>query len=179
VFKNLYVKWIFVAAFALCGALIVTGCGGGGSNTSAVKEAEQHGEEKKEEEDKENRLEGEIEELKQEREREKQQALRQLRRQRHHEAHHSAPSPSPAPAPEPAPQTSESERSSCGGSLSVGPDTSCGFAENVRSEYEFEIGEGSGTVYAYSEANNETYEMFCTSAPHECTGAISAKVYFP
>ena len=73
----------------------------------------------------------------------------------------------------------ESERSSCGGSLSVGPDTSCPFAENVRAEYESEIGSGSGTVYAYSPANNEVYEMFCSSAPHECTGAISASVFFP
>lgn len=73
----------------------------------------------------------------------------------------------------------ESERSSCGGSLSVGPETSCPFAENVRAAYEGEIGSGSGTGYAYSPANNEVYEMFCTGAPHECTGAISASVFFP
>lgn len=48
-----------------------------------------------------------------------------------------------------------------------------------RSEYENEFGEGSGTVYAYSAANNEIYEMFCTAAPHECSGAINATVFFP
>ena len=82
-------------------------------------------------------------------------------------------------APSPAPPPPQSSRSSCGGSLSVGPDTTCEFAENVELEYEREMGSGSGSVVAYSPANNETYDMFCTAAPHECSGAIDATVFFP
>jgi hypothetical protein len=85
----------------------------------------------------------------------------------------------PNPAPSPAPAPAQSSHSSCGGSLSVGPDTTCEFAENVEREYEREIGSGSGSVIAYSPANNENYEMVCSAAPHECTGAINATVYFP
>lgn len=72
-----------------------------------------------------------------------------------------------------------SERTSCGGTLEVGPDTTCEFAANVRAAYESEVVSGPGEVLAYSPANEEVYEMFCTAAPHECTGAISARVYFP
>jgi hypothetical protein len=88
----------------------------------------------------------------------------------------SAPNPAPSPAPTPV---SEGP-TSCGGDLTAGPSTSCPFAENVRAEYEDEIGVGSGSITAYSPANNEVYEMFCTAgSPHECTGAIDASVYFP
>jgi hypothetical protein len=69
---------------------------------------------------------------------------------------------------------------SCGGELSVGPSTTCPFAENVRAAYEEELGAGSGIVYAYSPATNKLYEMQCTAGtPHVCTGGNSASVYFP
>jgi hypothetical protein len=70
--------------------------------------------------------------------------------------------------------------SSCGGDLSVGPNTTCGFAQNVEAEYREYIGSGSGTVYPYSPSTGKTYAMYCTAgAPHVCTGGNEASVYFP
>jgi len=69
---------------------------------------------------------------------------------------------------------------SCGGSLSVGPSTTCAFAENVEYQYYAEIGSGSGTISAYSPATERVYSMYCTAgAPHECTGGNNASVFFP
>jgi hypothetical protein len=69
---------------------------------------------------------------------------------------------------------------SCGGSLSVGPNTTCEFAQNVENDYYAEIGSGSGTVDSYSPAKDRYYSMYCTSgSPHECTGGNNASVYFP
>jgi hypothetical protein len=69
---------------------------------------------------------------------------------------------------------------SCGGELSVGPSTTCPFAENVRAAYEEELGTGSGIVYAYSPVTKKLYEMLCTAGtPHVCTGGNDASVYFP
>jgi hypothetical protein len=65
----------------------------------------------------------------------------------------------------------------CGGGLSVGPNTTCGFAENVRSAYERS---GSDVVTAYSPATGRNYTMYCTdTSPHTCTGGNNAAVYFP
>jgi hypothetical protein len=70
--------------------------------------------------------------------------------------------------------------SSCGGSLSVGPNTTCAFAENVEYEYFSEIGSGSGSVVAYSPVTEKLYTMYCTAGePHECTGGNNASVFFP
>lgn len=83
-------------------------------------------------------------------------------------------------APSAGPPPVSTGPTSCGNNLTAGPSTSCPFAENVRLEYEDEIGVGSGSITAYSPANNEVYEMFCTAgSPHECSGAIDATVYFP
>lgn len=69
---------------------------------------------------------------------------------------------------------------SCGGELSVGPATTCPFAENVRAAYEKELGSGSGIVYAYSPVTEKLYEMQCTAGtPHVCAGGNNASVYFP
>ena len=66
---------------------------------------------------------------------------------------------------------------SCGGNLSVGPNTTCAFAENVRAAYE---SQGPGTVTAYSPVTHGTYSMTCTSGPPvACTGGNDASVYFP
>lgn len=154
-------RWVRVGAtlgVVLIAAVGLAACGGGASDQE-IAAAEKRGRVQKAEKEKERKLEREIHQLKKERDEEKR-----------------AGAASPAAAVPPAPP---SERSSCGGGLSVGPDTTCAFAENVRSEYEIEIGSGSGTVYAYSEANDEIYEMFCTASPHECSGAINATVYFP
>ena len=154
-------RWIrtaSVVAVLLVASIALSACGGGASD-SEIASAEKRGREFKAEKEKERKLEREIHELKREREQEK-----------------NGGASSPAAA---VPTAPPSERTSCGGSLSVGPETTCPFAENVRAEYENEIGEGSGTVFAYSAANDEIYEMFCSAAPHECSGAISATVYFP
>jgi hypothetical protein len=64
--------------------------------------------------------------------------------------------------------------------LYVGPNTTCGFAANVRSDYYGEIGSGSGTVDSYSPTTGNIYSMYCTAgAPHVCTGGNNASVYFP
>src|SRR6476469_3547407 len=69
---------------------------------------------------------------------------------------------------------------SCGGSLSVGPSTTCAFAENVEYQYYAEIGSGSGTISAYRPATERASSMYCTAgAPHECTGGNNASVFFP
>jgi hypothetical protein len=69
------------------------------------------------------------------------------------------------------------DTSGCGRGLVVGPNTSCGFAENVRAEYNRS---GAGWINVYSPATGRTYDMFCTSSsPHVCTGGNNAAVYFP
>jgi hypothetical protein len=66
---------------------------------------------------------------------------------------------------------------SCGDGLSVGPNTTCAFAESVRSAYE---SDGPGTVVAYSPVTGQTYVMSCSSGPSVvCTGGNDASVYFP
>jgi hypothetical protein len=72
---------------------------------------------------------------------------------------------------------STSNQSSCGGGLSVGPDTTCEFAEAVQSAYQ--SSGGSSTVEAYSAVTKKDYEMTCvTGARVTCTGGIGASVYF-
>lgn len=67
-------------------------------------------------------------------------------------------------------------RSSCGGDLTVGPNTSCPFAQSVRSKYP-----GSDAPFeVYSSVTRQTYTMRCTTgSPHVCTGGNNASVYFP
>ncbi|MDX6603092.1 MAG: hypothetical protein QOF13_2294 [Solirubrobacterales bacterium] len=92
---------------------------------------------------------------------------------------HASNGPNTSPPPGTPPATS-GEGSSCGGGLSVGPNTTCGFAENVEADYFTEIGSGSGTVVSYSPTTGRLYSMYCTAgAPHECTGGNNASVYFP
>jgi hypothetical protein len=69
---------------------------------------------------------------------------------------------------------------SCGGDLSVGPNTSCPFAENVRDEYE-QSGGGNVIVRAFSPTTGVTYEMACgtTGETIVCTGGNDASVFFP
>jgi serine/threonine protein kinase len=68
--------------------------------------------------------------------------------------------------------------SSCGGDLSVGPDTSCPFAKNVEQAYAQSAG-GENEVTAYSPTTGISYVMKCTGgSPHVCTGGKGATVYF-
>ena len=65
----------------------------------------------------------------------------------------------------------------CGNELTVGPDTTCSFAENVRAKYDEA---GPGTYEIYSPVTEKTYEMTCsTGTPVTCTGGNNASVYFP
>ena len=65
----------------------------------------------------------------------------------------------------------------CGNQLTVGPDTTCSFAENVRSKYDED---GAGTYEVYSPVTEKTYSMTCSpGTPVVCTGANNASVYFP
>jgi len=84
------------------------------------------------------------------------------------------------PPPSGSSSTSSGGSTSCGGSLSVGPNTTCGFAASVEADYYSEIGSGSGTVYSYSPTTGRYYTMYCSAgAPHVCTGGNDASVYFP
>jgi hypothetical protein len=77
-----------------------------------------------------------------------------------------------------SPGESSGGQTACGGGLSVGPDTTCAFAQNVRSAYENEG--GAGTHEVYSPVTEKTYSMTCSSgAPVICRGANNASVYFP
>jgi hypothetical protein len=68
---------------------------------------------------------------------------------------------------------------SCGATLFVGPDTSCPFAENVEKAYSNSVGNGNGTVNAFSPVTGETYKMRCTGvSPHVCRGGTNALVEF-
>jgi tRNA A-37 threonylcarbamoyl transferase component Bud32 len=70
------------------------------------------------------------------------------------------------------------QRTSCGGDLSIGPNTTCGFAHNVEAAYSQSSG-GDTNVTASSPATGLTYSMHCTGGtPHICTGGNNASVYF-
>jgi len=67
-------------------------------------------------------------------------------------------------------------QTSCGGGVSVGPNTSCAFAFNVDQTYQTY---GPGALTVYSPVTNLTYTMFCSgSTPVVCTGGNNASVYF-
>jgi Glucodextranase, domain B len=69
------------------------------------------------------------------------------------------------------------DTSGCGNGLVVGPNTSCGFAANVRAEY---YRSGASSIVVHSPATGRSYNMFCTStSPRVCTGGNNAAVYFP
>jgi serine/threonine-protein kinase len=67
---------------------------------------------------------------------------------------------------------------SCSSGLSVGPQTSCAFAENVRRAY-YRSGGGSGTIEAHSPTTGRDYELRCSEgATTVCiTTDTGAKVY--
>ena len=68
---------------------------------------------------------------------------------------------------------------SCGGTLFVGPGTSCPFAQNVQQAYASSLGYGNGTVTASSPVTGQTYQMQCTDGwPVSCSGGTNALVEF-
>jgi len=69
-------------------------------------------------------------------------------------------------------------QTSCGGELTVGPDTTCVFAQAVRSAYQ--RSGGASTVEAYSVVTRKYYEMTCVrESVVKCTGGVGASVFFP
>jgi hypothetical protein len=142
-----------MAGALLCSGFVATGCGEDSPSEEQLREARQEGAQAA-------RL------------RELERKLRQQeRRQDGNGSPGSASSSSPAPS-SPAP----SSRTSCGGDLSAGPNTSCPFAENVRASYP-----GSSAPFdVYSSVTGRSYTMQCTTgSPHVCTGGNNASVYFP
>ena len=174
--SNDFFRGFAVLLIVVCGAIGVTGCGGGsGADETEIAQAEKRGRQERAEKEKERKLESEIQELKKERQEEKKRKKEKERdKSQTPRPHHGATSPAPAP-----PESSTPEGTDCGEGVVAGPETSCGFALETRNEYEAFVGSGPATVEAYSAANEKWYSMSCTGAPHACSGAISATVYFP
>jgi hypothetical protein len=79
----------------------------------------------------------------------------------------------PAP-PAPAPAA---KGASCGGNLSVGPNTSCAFAANVEAAF-YAAGGGTSTIEVYSPVTARYYTMRCVAGiPSVCRGGDNAVVY--
>jgi hypothetical protein len=180
VFKTMWGKAVVGATLIAVIGLVVAGCGGGSSTASEheLALAERHARQVKTEKEKERRLERKLERLERENKEAKKRRQQKLKKQQkaREEAHVAPPAESSS-----APTTpSTPSGTDCGGGVIAGPETSCGFALETRDEYEREIGAGSGSIEAYSEANEQWYPMYCTEgAEHECSGAISATVYWP
>jgi chromosome segregation ATPase len=166
------------AVFFVVFGLSLAACGGGSSTASQseIAQAEKHARQVKTEKEKERRLERKLERLERENKEAKQRRQEKARQQKKaREEAHVAPPAESSPNP-----TSTPSGTDCGGGVFAGPETSCAFALETRAEYEREIGAGSGSIEAYSEANEEWYPMYCTEgSEHECSGAISATVYWP
>jgi hypothetical protein len=180
VLRDIRRRFVVVAGLMVLAGLTLAACGGGSSTLGQVEkeQAEQHGREVAQERAKEQRLEQKLTKLEREnreaKKRHREKERDELKRQ---QAHVSPPTSSESTS---APSSSTPSGTDCGGGTIAGPETSCGFALNVRAEYEAFIGSGSGTVEAWSEANEEMYDMYCTVGTyHECSGAISATVYWP
>jgi hypothetical protein len=179
VFRNFWGRAVVGATLVAVIGLVVAGCGGGSSTASEqeIARAEKHARQEKTEKEKERRLERKLERLERENKAAKKRRQQKLKKQQklRDEAHVAPPAES-----SPAPTPSTPSGTDCGGGVIAGPETSCGFALETRAEYEREIGAGSGSIEAYSEANERFYSMYCTEgAEHECSGAISATVYWP
>jgi len=155
----------------LAGAAIA-GCGGAGKAASTVDAAAQQAAIEKAKD------EAVREALDKEREKAKtkdlQKQINKLKReQRQRERRAGSGGDASGAQPRPA-----SPIASCGGGISVGPNTSCVFARNVASAY-YDSGGGSTAVVAYSPVTNRSYTMYCQAgAQIVCTGANNASVYF-
>lgn len=152
---------------ALLVAMTLTGCGGGGATEAELSQARQEGAATEREKQaltaqrqKQAQLEARIKKL------EKQLAQAQKAQKK--------------TTTKPATTTRSggaSSRTSCGGNLSVGSNTTCPFAENVRNAW-YAAGGGTVTVDAYSPVTNRYYTMFCSAGiPTVCRGGNNAVVY--
>jgi len=106
-----------------------------------------------------------------------QERLRQLEKELARDRRQSGKDSGQQSAPTAPAAPSPSGGSPCGGGLSVGPNTSCSFAQNVRDAYR-ESGGGS-SIRVYSPVTKQTYTMSCTTGSRTvCTGGNNASVYF-
>ncbi|HEX8121748.1 MAG TPA: hypothetical protein VF549_10845 [Solirubrobacteraceae bacterium] len=94
-------------------------------------------------------------------------------RRRNRENAQTTPSSTPPPPP-----TAAGGSTACGGGLTVGPNTSCPFARNVRDAYN-ESG-GDSVVSVYSPVTGQRYTMTCSPAGAltACRGGNNASVFF-
>jgi hypothetical protein len=178
VFKGKWRKAGVTVGLVATVGLLIAGCGGGssGASQSEIAQAEKHARQEKTEKEKERRLERKLQTLEREnREAKKRREDKARQQQKAREDVHVVSTVESSPA-----QPSTPSGTDCGDGVIAGPETSCGFALNTRSEYEREIGAGSGSFEAWSEDNEQWYSMYCSEgSEHECSGAISATVYWP
>lgn len=102
----------------------------------------------------------------------------------HKAAATSSTPPVAAPSPPPAHHTiAHVHYTACDQNISVGPHTTCGFADNVFRAFAHEAGQGEdeATVTASSPATGRTYAMRCNTmhGVTVCGGGNSARVRFP
>jgi hypothetical protein len=151
----------------LFAALTLAGCGGGGASSDELAQARQEGAAAEREKQalntqrqKQAQLEARIKKL------EKQLAQAQKAQQKKTTATGASSRSGGAPS-----------RASCGGNLSVGSNTTCPFAENVRNAW-YSAGGGTVTIQAWSPVTNRYYTMYCTAGvPTVCRGGNNAVVY--
>jgi hypothetical protein len=180
VFKRIPGRLALVAGLVATVGLLLAGCGSGSSTVSEqeLAKAKRQGRIERAEKEKERKVEAKLGKLEREvRENKRHRRQKELRELKEKAAHAGSATPSSGSGgTTPAPPSG----TDCGGGTIAGPETSCGFALNVRAEYESYVGSGSGYVEAYSDANSKWYEMYCVEgSEHECGGAISATVYWP
>jgi len=151
---------LLATAFSACG---------GGSDDSKLQQARAQGARQERERQMQRNIEANQKRLLRE--------LERLKRQRRKENRRSGGAPKPVPAPAPAPAPAPVSGTDCGNGLRAGPNTSCAFADVVRSAYE---SSDTPTVDAYSPTTGKVYTMTCTGgSPHVCTGGNNASVTFP
>jgi hypothetical protein len=134
-------------------AVLVAACGGGGDNVSSqdVQQAASAAVKKAQQQQKLKDLQGQVNDLK---------------RGEPGQATGSPPSSS---------SSSSGGGTDCGDGVSVGPNTTCDFAQNVAQAYRES---GSSVVRAYSPARGDTFAMSCSGTdPVVCRGGDNASVY--
>lgn len=151
-----------VGLLALSFSVGLIACGSESASSEEIAQAERRGEKRG------RRLRAEAEEK------------RQIKRELEELKKKTRPEP-PANDPEGSGESSgPSGVKDCSNGLSAGPSTECDFAENVRYDYENEVGAGFGIVFSWSPSLERFFRMECSAGePHECEGAIDATVYFP
>jgi hypothetical protein len=153
---------VLVACAAVGG---VVACGGGEDSASELQQQQELRDARKE-----GARDARIRQLERE--------LRAQKRGSREEEQAATPSGGETPQPASGATSPTSGTTSCGDGLSVGPNTSCPFAQNVRDAY-FSSG-GSSTVSAGSPVTGQVYTMNCTAgSPHVCRGGNNASVFFP